>query len=308
MKITHSIHYHTDTPTVVALGCFDGVHLGHAAVIRAAKEQADRLGIATAVFTFTEPPKNFFSPHSVPLITPPAQKEALISRIGADLLLSIPFDKEIATLSAEDFLRLVLRDRLRAAHIVCGFNYSFGARGAGNVALLESFCREKGIGLTVMPPIEADGQTVSSSLIRQAVMEGDLPTVRRLLGRNYSLCARVIDGQKLARRLGFPTLNQEIPEGVAVPRYGVYATRIHGVDSPAPLHGITNVGMRPTVKGTLLCSETHIFDFDGDLYGKELTVEFLAFLRPEAAFSSIDKLQEQVNADIVTARAYLSSL
>lgn len=308
MNIIHTIQYVSDVPTTVALGCFDGVHLGHASVIRAAKEQSKKLGLPLAVFTFTEPPKNFFIPHSVPLITPTAEKEALIGALGADLLLSIPFSREIAAWPAEQFLSDILRDRLRAAHVVCGFNYSFGAGGAGNVELLRKFCKDHGIGLTVLPPLTSGGQTVSSSLIRQAIRDGDPETVRRLLGRNYSLRGRVIDGQKLARRLGFPTVNQEISEELAVPRYGVYVTKIHGIGSALPYYGITNVGLRPTVKGTLLCSETHIFDFDGDLYGKELTVEFLAFLRPETPFPSLEELERQVKSDIQSAKDYLSRL
>ena len=308
MNVFHSIDYHSNTPTVVALGCFDGVHLGHASVIRGAKEEATRRGIPLAVFTFAEPPKNFFLPSSVPLITTPEEKEALIDSLGADLLLSIPFDRTIASMPAEDFLETILRDRLRAAHIVCGFNYSFGAKGAGNTDLLRAFCQKNGIGLTVMPPMSIDGAAVSSSLIRQAIEAGNLPTVKRLLGRNYSLCGQVVDGQKLARRLGFPTVNQVLRQGLCVPRYGVYVTKIHGIESSKPYYGITNVGMRPTVKGTLLCSETNVFDFDGDLYGKELTVEFLTFLRPEQKFDSVDALRRQVESDITDAKRFLSSL
>ena len=308
MNVFHSIDYHSNTPTAVALGCFDGVHLGHASVIRGAKEQAVRLGVPLAVFTFTEPPKNFFLPHSVPLITTPEEKEELIDSLGADLLLSIPFDRTIASLSAEEFLETVLRDRLKAAHIVCGFNYSFGAKGTGNTDLLSAFCKKNGIGLTVMPPLSIDGAAISSSLIRQTIEKGDLPTVRRLLGRNYSLSGRVVDGQKLARRLGFPTVNQVLRPGLAVPRYGVYVTKIRGIEPHTDFFGITNVGMRPTVNGTQLCSETNVFDFEGDLYGKELRVEFLAFLRPEQKFDSVDDLRRQVESDITDAKAYLASL
>ena len=308
MKIIHSIQFCSDTPSVVALGCFDGVHLGHASVIRSAKETALRMGVPAAVFTFSEPPKNFFFPRSVPLITDPAEKERLIERFGTDLLVSVPFDAAIASMSAEQFLRDILCKRMKAVHIVCGFNYTFGAKGAGNVELLCSFCQENGIGLTVMPSITANGQTVSSSLIRQCIEAGDLPSVHRLLGRNYTLSGKVIDGQKLARRLGFPTFNQEIDSRLAVPRHGVYVTRIHGVEASPALFGITNVGMRPTVKGTLLCSETHIFDFDGDLYEKDLTVELLSFLRPEIPFPDLDALTSQVQSDILEAKRYLASL
>ena len=247
MRIVRSIEYQSNTPTVVALGCFDGVHLGHASVIRAAVEQAERMGLPSLVFAFSEPPRNFFSPRSVPLITEPCEKEALIGALGVDLLLSIPFDRSISELSAEDFLREILSSRLRAAHVVCGFNYFFGAKGKGDLTLLGDFCQREGIGFTACPPMASGDQPVSSSLIRSAIAKGDMPAARQMLGRNYSIRGKVVDGQKLARNLGFPTLNQLLPDHIAVPRYGVYATRIHGDGLPAPRMGITNVGVRPTV-------------------------------------------------------------
>lgn len=302
MKIVRSIQYQSNTPTVVALGCFDGVHLGHTAVIRAATEQAKTMGLPSLVFAFSEPPRNFFSPGSVAVITEARDKEALIDALGADLCLSVPFDRSVAELSAEEFLETILFHRLRAAHVVCGFNYSFGANGRGNVTLLEDFCRRRGIGFTACPPTLLEGQPVSSSLIRSAIAKGDMPSVRRLLGRNYSILGKVVDGQKLARNLGFPTVNQLLSDRIAVPRHGVYATKIHGASPTGVLFGITNVGLRPTVKGRLLCAETHIFDFSDDLYGKELSVEFLSFLRPEIPFPSLDALKEQVEKDIREAR------
>ncbi len=302
MNIFRSIQYQSDTPAVVALGCFDGVHLGHAAVIRTATEQARAMGLPSLVLAFSEPPKNYFFPCSVPVITEPSQKEKLIGALGADTLLSVPFDHSVAELSAEAFMETILRGRLRAAHVVCGFNYSFGAKGKGNVSLLEEFCRREGIGFTACPPTLSEGLPVSSSLIRSAIAEGDLPTVRRLLGRNYAISGKVVDGQKLARNLGFPTINQLLPPHIAIPRYGVYAARIDGDCFPSPLLGITNVGLRPTVKGELLCAETHIFDFSDDLYGKEISVEFLSFLRPEAPFPSLEALKEQVEKDIEKVR------
>ena len=303
MKMIRSLQYQSDTPTVVALGCFDGVHLGHAAVIRSAIEQAKAKGLPSLILAFSEPPRNFFFPNSVPLITEPSEKEERISALGADLLLSVPFDRSVAEMSAEEFMQTVLLDRLHATHVVSGFNYSFGKGGKGNAALLSDFCHQRGIGFTACPPILLDGQPVSSSRIRGAIAEGDTATVCRLLGRNYSIRGEVVDGQKLARNLGFPTVNQLLSPHVAIPLHGVYVTKIYGADPHAPRFGITNIGLRPTVKGRILCAETHIFDFSDDLYGKDLTVELLAFLRPETPFPTLEALKAQVETDIQKARA-----
>lgn len=289
-------------PCVLALGCFDGVHLGHAAVIKEAERVANSLALPLAVWSFREPPRNFFSKNTVPLLTTPEEKGAIIATMGAHTLYSLPFDATIAAMSAEDFFSLLCED-LSAKHIVCGFNFTFGAMGRGNTVLLQSLCAQNGVGLSVLPPTTLDGETVSSSRIRACLEKGKPEEAARLLGRPYALCAEVIHGQHLARDLGFRTANQCFPEGKAVPRYGVYAVRAHA--DGAVCYGIANVGMRPTVRGTLLCCETHLFDFSGDLYGKTLTVEFLHFLRPEQAFDSLDALTAQVKRDIETAKSLL---
>jgi riboflavin kinase/FMN adenylyltransferase len=225
--------------------------------------------------------------------------------LGVDLLISTDFDSRIATLSAKDFFKDILADRLKARHIVCGFNYRFGKGGKGDVDMLGSLCREYGIELSVVPPVTLDGTTISSSEIRHALTSGDLERANLLLGRPYSLCARVIDGQHLGRTLGFPTVNQTFDAHKLLPTYGVYASRVR-VDG-IPHHGITNIGMRPTVGGALLCAETNIFDFEGDLYGRTLTVELLSFIRPEKKFDSVDSLSAQVHADIAYAKEIFKS-
>ncbi len=295
------------TPCAVALGCFDGVHRGHAAVLSKARELAADLGCTPAALSFTQPPRNFFVPNSVSLLTSPEEKAARIEALGIERLWHIPFDEQISAVSPEDFFFKLLAERLRAVHLICGFNYTFGARAEGNVALLDKLCRENGIGLTVLPPVSTDGAEVSSSAIRKAVTEGKPELAPAALGRPYSLRASVVDGQKLARRLGFPTVNQIFPASLTVPRYGVYVSRIRVPDQVSPFFGITNVGTRPTVNGTLLCAETHLFCFEGDLYGKEIEVEFLHFMRPERKFGSLDELTRQVEEDIQTAKKKIAS-
>jgi len=307
MNLEASLDYLSPTPSVVALGCFDGVHLGHAAVIRTAKEQALRSHCDCIVWTFTEPPKNYFAPHSVPLITDQTTKQALIEGLGADTLVCVPFDETVGSLSAEAFFTQILLHRLRAYHLVCGYNYTFGAKGTGNVELLKSLCDTHGIGLTVLPPVKVHNVSVSSSAIRTAIEDGYPEKAAALLGRPYSLSAPVIDGQHLARKLGFPTINQLFPDGMTIPRAGVYATRIHIEGEDFFRYGISNVGLRPTVNTNILCCETHILDYVGDLYQKTVQIEFLTFLRPEQKFDSVEALAEQVRSDIQTARKLLGS-
>ena len=308
MKIYSTINYSAKSPSVVALGCFDGVHLGHCEVIKAARSIAKKLGCLCSVWTFDEPPKNYFLKHSVPLITDRKQKATLISKLGVDKFISVPFTKETARISAEDFFEEILKKRLKARHIVCGFNYSFGANGAGNVELLTRLCKKSGIGLTVIEPISVEGITVSSSAIRDALTSGQAEMASALLGRPYSLKTVVISGQRLARKLGFPTVNQEFLSRMLIPKYGVYVTRVTIEGSRKRYYGITNVGVRPTVGGKTVFAETNIFDFSGDLYGRWVKVEYLHFLREEIKFDGIDALAAQVNEDIDAAKRYISQL
>ena len=308
MRVYSTITYTSKTPCVVALGCFDGIHIGHRSVINKAREIANRLECDCAVWTFDEPPKNYFLKHAVPLITDQKQKRGLISRLGVTKLISVPFTKETARISAEDFFEDILKNKLKARHIVCGFDYSFGKDGKGTVKLLEELCLQNGIGLTVIPPVTVNGITVSSSAIRDALISGQVENATELLGRPYSLRTIVIGGQRLARKLGFPTVNQEFPSRMLVPSYGVYVSRITVEGKKNKFFGITNVGVRPTVGGTSLFAETNIFDFSGDLYGKTVKVEFLKFIREERHFENIDSLKKQVLLDIATAKEYILNI
>ena len=308
MRIYSTINYSSSAPCVVALGCFDGVHLGHKMVIKQAINIAQKKGCSCAVWTFDEPPKNYFLSRAVPLITDKAQKRRLIGQLGVDKFISVPFTKETAKISAEDFFFEILKKRIKAIHIVCGFNYSFGAGGKGNVELLRRLCEETHTGLTVLSPVTVSDITVSSSSIRDALLSGDPKTAEALLGRPFSLTTVVINGQRLARKLGFPTVNQEFSSGGLVPKYGVYVTRVYIASRKKPYYGITNVGVRPTVGGTSVFAETNIFDLSEDLYGKAIKVEFLHFLRDEQKFDGLDALTAQVNSDIENAKKYISML
>lgn len=302
MNLYRTANSAAPTNTVVALGCFDGVHKGHRAVLNETRRIATEKNCDAAVWTFEEPPKSFFMKDPIPLLTSTEEKCAIIESLGMDHLFCIPFDLSIAQISAEDFFYEILLGRLHAIHLVCGFNYSFGARGLGNVTLLEQLCHQNGIGLSILPPVLINDLPISSSLIRKALQEGRPEEAANALTRPYSVTAPVVNGQKLARRLGFPTVNQILPLRMTVPRYGVYLSRVRINGKSNSYFGITNIGMRPTVGGTLLCAETHLFDFDGDLYGSIITTEILTFLRDEKRYDSLEALTEQVRADIAIAK------
>ncbi len=300
MKSFKSVNFASQTQSVVALGCFDGVHIGHAELISTAVQKAHELSLPSVVWSFSEPPKNYFSATRTPTLTTPAEKRALMRALGVDIFVSVPFTKEIASLSAEDFFSQILVGKLHAAHIVCGFNYRFGSGGRGNVDLLRELCKSHGVGLSVIPAIKLGGRTVSSSEIRYALAAGDVQTANAMLGRAYSYRSAVVEGKQLGRTLGFPTVNLEIASEKAIPKYGVYLSRVR--IGRRTKYGITNIGVRPTVGGVAPSCETNIFDFEGDLYGKLLSVELLEFIRPERKFASVDELQAQVLADISTAK------
>ena len=302
MKTITSLRFISYTPTVVALGCFDGVHLGHEAVIRQAKQQAQKLNCLCAVWSFVAPPKNYFLPHSVSLLTDHRQKRTQMRRLGVELYCCPPFGSTIASLSAEDFFQTILLQNLKVRHIVCGYNYTFGKGGKGTVAQLQALCTQNGIGLTVLSPVAIGDQIISSSAIRTALSEGRPQDAAAMLGRPYSLCGTVIDGQKLARNLGFPTCNQTLSPDMTLPAFGVYLSRIHIQGRKKVFWGITNIGRRPTVGGSDVHMETHLFDFEGSLYGKQICTDLIAYLRPERPFENLDDLSAQVNQDIRQAK------
>ena len=303
--IFHNTHeFKISSPTAVALGCFDGVHLGHKAVISEAIASAKHLSVLSAVWCFEEPPKNFFFPNSARVITTVAQKAELISELGVDVTVCVPFDNAIASLSPEEFFERILVEKMNAAHVVCGANFRFGKNGIGDTKTLSKLCKEHGIGFSVQSHVCADGMPVSSSAIREALMSGDIKTASALLGRPYSISGKVINGNRLGRTLGFPTANIAIEDGGALLKNGVYVTRAL-VDGEAH-YGITNVGKHPTVSPNILLAETNLFDFCDDIYGKDIKIEFLEFIRPEVKFGSLDELSAQVQKDIETAKSFIA--
>ena len=300
MRAQRSLDFYENQEHVVALGCFDGVHVGHTELIRIAERIAKESKRPLAVFSFEEPPRNFFCADSIPLLTSFEEKKRIMRSLGTDLFVCVRFDSDIAELSAEKFFFGILKNKLRASHLVCGFNYRFGKNGTGDTSLLKKLCEESGIALSVVSPVVIDGITVSSSEIRKMLADGNVKGAARLLGRPYSIVSKVVDGQHLGRTLGFPTVNQLFETDATPLRNGVYATRVR--IGHTLKRAITNVGVRPTVDGHTLCAETNIFDFEGDLYGMRLRVEFLDFIRPERKFDSVANLSDQVHKDIERAK------
>ena len=284
-------------PRSVALGLFDGLHPAHRQVILSAtKDITD--DTAVAVYTFD--PTTVVTKTINGLLCDVAQEEYLLSRMGVDELFRVDF-ATVQHLSPTDFVHKILKEQLGAVKVSCGYNYRFGYRGQGDTALLTQLCAEVGITVTVVPEVDLDGIPVSSTAIRRAIADGDRALTRRLLGRPYRLCTPVIEGQRLGRKLDFPTINQPIPAGFAYPRHGVYAScvEIEGETYPA----ITNIGVRPTVGADAPLAETHIFGFSGDLYGKTPAVYPLTFLRPEQQFASVEELREQIARDTAAVSA-----
>lgn len=294
-----------DRPRAVALGLFDGLHLGHRAVIsRASGREMDGRRLASCVYTFHQPPSALFKGDAGELCSP-AQKKQVLQSMGVEELVQADFSA-VRELSPEQFVEEVLHGLLDARLVSCGFNYRFGRGGSGDAALLTKLCARWGIQVVTVPAVEIDGQPVSSSRIRRLVEQGDMPQAARLLGRPFRVDFPVVTGQKLGRVLGTPTINQPLPEGFVHPRFGVYASSVE--TGGEIYHGVTNVGMRPTVAdrpgGAVEqpLVETWIPDFSGDLYGREVPVSLVKFLRPEQKFDSLEELKARIFRDGEEAR------
>ncbi len=288
-----------------ALGNFDGVHLGHQAVIGAAIAAARAEGRPALVATFDPHPARFFRPDLPPFaLTTKAQKLELLSGLGVDAITVIPFNAELAAMSAEAFCRDWLAGRLGVAHVTTGEDFTFGKGRSGTVASLRELGAVHGFSAHAVHPVESDGAVVSSTRIRAALREGKVDEAARLLTRPFALRAAVIHGDKRGRTIGIPTANQDLGSYVR-PRYGVYAVRVRLPDGSMAT-GVANLGVRPMFEPPKELLETWIFDWSGDLYGAEIEVELAHWLRPELRFGSLEELRGQITSDAEKARALLS--
>lgn len=292
--------------TIFALGFFDGVHIGHAALLKTCRELAAESGCRSGVVTFSSHPDTLVLGNTPRLINTPRDREWLLREtFGMDTVVTLPFDAQMRDCPWEAFLDMLRRD-YGAAGFVCGDDFCFGAGGVGNAGRLIIYCRSAGLPWAVVPELALDGIRVSSSYIRQQIESGDMATAVKFLGHPHVLSGTVVHGKALGRKLGVPTANLQLPEGLAIPKFGVYACSciIDGQRYPA----VTNIGIRPTVEGSGITVEPWILDYSGDLYGRDITLEFHYFLRPEKKFPTLDALKEEIYRDAEATRLYLNRL
>ena len=289
-------------PLALAVGVFDGIHLGHQEVIRAAQEHATQHHGTAVVVTFDPHPAHVLRPGSAPkLLCGSRHQQLVLAQIGIPCLLACPFTAETAKTPARDFIQQLVEAARPLGCISVGYTWSFGHQREGDIHLLMEMGQQHDFAVYGVPPLKIDGEIVSSTLIREAIATGDFIKAASLLGREYSVFGSVVEGRKLGRQLGFPTANVDV-ENEQLPPLGVYAVQAR-IDS-VWLPGVANLGRRPTVADNAEPSlEVHLLDWNGDLYGKDMEVRFTRLLRPEMKFSGLDELKAQIQRDIVAARA-----
>nr|WP_326185859.1 riboflavin biosynthesis protein RibF [uncultured Oscillibacter sp.] len=292
---------------VIALGFFDGVHLGHAALLRRAVEEAAARGVIPAVFTFDRVPKEVVTGIPCPLINSPEDRRDLMRRLyGIQEVIMVPFDREMMTTAWQDYITEILVKRHHAVHLVAGHDHHFGHKNQGTPELLARKCAELGLGCDIIPKVEVGGITVSSTYIRRLVELGQIERANRFLGHPHTLTGAVRHGRGVGSSRLFPTANLTVPAHVLVPSHGVYVTRAYLPDGGS-YAAVTNVGTRPTLNnGTDITVEACLLDFAGDLYGKTVRVEFYRHIRDEIRFDSLDALKAQIAADVETTRRYFA--
>lgn len=312
------------TPTAVALGKFDGVHRGHQRVIAPVLQQANRENrdkesntnyIYSTVVTFYPHPQEFFTgiPHA--LLTPVDEKVQQLRSLGVEQLVLLPFGKELAALTPEEFVEKILVQQLQCQQISVGEDFCFGKKRSGTAKHLQFIAAKYNIPVTIVPIQTHAGESVTSteearistSLIRQHLANGNIELANQLLGHPYTLIGVVVQGQQIGRTINFPTANLQLPKEKFLPRQGVYAVRVFIEENQTDtIVGVMNIGNRPTVNGTHPTVEVHLLDWVGDLYGKNLTVQLAKFLRPEQKFSSLEDLKTQIQLDCIAAKEVLS--
>ncbi|WP_198246766.1 bifunctional riboflavin kinase/FAD synthetase [methane-oxidizing endosymbiont of Gigantopelta aegis] len=292
---------------VLTIGNFDGLHIGHRMVIEKLAQKGRELNLPVVVMLFEPQPLEYFLKDNAPSRLMRLREKAIgLSNLPVDQLLVMKFNRHLANYEAEDFIQDVLIDKLRVKHLVVGDDFHFGKARRGNFSMLQQFGQQAGFAVEDTQSLIIDGHRVSSTLIRDALGEGDLETARRMLGCDYSVCGRVAHGDKRGRTLGFPTANIEMFRK-NTPIEGVYAVTMSGIDDKT-YPGVANVGTRPTIEGgTRVILETHLFDFDQEIYGRYVEVHFKQKIRDEIRFSSLQQLKQQINYDVIQAKQILTA-
>ena len=289
---------------VVALGFFDGVHRGHGGLLSAVRQLADQLHVPAAAMTFDTHPMTLLTGQPTPLLNTREDRALLMERLyGIEKIITLHFDRETMALPWEEFAETYLLERFRACALVCGHDFRFGCRGEGTAEKLAAWCEARGLPCRIIPKVEIDGQTVSSTLIRQMVREGDLEAANRFYGHAHLLTGVVEHGQHLGRTIGIPTVNLAIPEGLVVPAYGVYAAHLT-VDGHT-YRAVTNIGCHPTVGACIAPkAESWLPGFSGNLYGKTVELELFSRLREERRFPSLEDMAAEIRRNAEQMQTY----
>ena len=292
----------------MALGFFDGVHIGHAALLEMTKKRAAQIDAYPSVLTFDVHPDTLVRGSEVPLINSAIGRENIIrERFGIDNVVFIHFNQRVMHMDWRDFIEELVRE-LNIAWLVVGHDFCFGYKGLGTAARLREYCEEKGIGCDIIDAVKKDGVTVSSTLIRQLIENGEIEKANGLLGHPHTLTDTVRSGYHLGTGMGTPTINMKFPEGVLIPRHGVYAAKVYLEDGSEHI-SVTNIGVRPTVSDAGSVSvESFILDFEGNLYDRQAKLEFYSFLRDERRFENVEELAKQIKSDAQAVREYFARL
>lgn len=299
--IENTTEFYLENKSAVALGKFDGIHLGHRRLLERVLEQK-RQGLWTVVFTFDTSAASFFGGETKELSTR-EEKRAVFSRLGIDVLIEFPLNRETAATEPTDFVARYLAGQMRTAYLCAGPDISFGKGGAGDYALLEAYAGTYGYQVELIDKVRVDGEEVSSTRVRRAVRAGEMEEVTAMLGAPYRVSGKVVHGRQLGRKLGMPTANLLPDERKLLPPNGVYYSRAEVGEKT--YRGISNVGYKPTVsEEQIMGVETYLYDFEGEVYDRDMTVELLAFRRQEQAFASVEALRRQIEADVEAGRNF----
>jgi riboflavin kinase/FMN adenylyltransferase len=308
MRITHGFRS-LGTPHAVTIGNFDGLHLGHQAMLARLQNVARARGLPTCVLSFEPHPREFFAPEQAPArLSSLREKAECLQRMGIDRLHVFRFDRAFSALTAEAFIEQVLGTTLEARYVLVGDDFRYGAKRAGDFALLKQAGERLGFDAEFLPTVEVAGERSSSTAVRSALAAGELEHAARLLGRPYSISGRVVHGDKLGRDIGFPTANIQLKHN-RPPLMGIFAVEVCGLNGE-PLPGVASLGKRPTVKGAdaVPVLEVHLFDFKAEIYGRRVRVDFLHKLRDEEKYPDLDTLVAQIRRDVDNAKTFLAKI